>query len=32
MASGVCYMGLKDEDVVKYFGIKKLSLPMPNLI
>ncbi len=22
MASGVCYMGSKDEDIVKYFGKK----------
>ncbi len=32
MASGVCYTGSKDEDVVKYFGEKKLCLPLPNLI
>ncbi len=25
MASGVCYMGSKDEDVVKYFGNKIVS-------
>ncbi len=31
MASGVCYIGSKDEDVVKYFW-KKMCLPMPNLI
>ncbi len=26
MATGVCYMGSKDEDVVKYFGKKSVFL------
>ncbi len=30
-AAGVCYMGSKDEDLVKYFG-KKICSPMANLI
>ena len=29
--SGVCYMGSKDEDGVKYFG-KIICLPLPNLV
>ncbi len=30
MAAGVCYMGSKDEDVIKYFG-KKIVFTYPQL-
>ncbi len=30
MAAGICYMGSKDEDVVKYFG-KKIVLSYAQL-
>ncbi len=30
MASGVCYMGSKDEDVVKYFGKKNCVYLCPT--